>query len=187
MVCEGCSYLELRSAIRAEFPKYELVWKRNSKLMRVIDVLLTVLSLGKMRTFLSGFITTIGFTVYVPESWADMTDQQRCVILRHERVHMRQRVRYGMALFSFLYVLFPLPGGLAYFRTKFERSAYEESVRATAEYYGNGFVRSYKFRCYILGQFSGPSYLWMWPFARSNERWLGRVMDALPSEVEKVA
>lgn len=154
----------------AEFPKFRFLYKDESRLMKAIDVFLKVVTLGMMSAFMTGFITTIGFSVYVPrKGWFEMNPVGRAVVMRHERVHMRQRVKYGMTLFSLLYVLLPLPGGLAYFRAKFEKEAYEETIRA-AVFYGVDPTNE-TFRENIVRVFVGPQYVWMWPFRKSVEAW----------------
>jgi hypothetical protein len=156
-----------------EFPKFKLVNKRNSWLMHAISGLLFVITLGLMRGFMQSYITTVGFTVYVPDDWSTWPQAQRAVILRHERVHMRQRAKYGMALFSLLYLFLPLPGLCSYFRMKFEMEAYAETIYAMCELYvtGVGIVQTPSFKAGIISQFTGPSYFWMWPFKKRIEVW----------------
>ena len=40
-----------------------------------------------------------------------------------------------------LYMLVPLPMGLAYFRARFEKEAYAETIRAAAEVWGREYAR----------------------------------------------
>ena len=176
--CAGCDITDLQRDLRAEFPKYSLQWKKHSPLMRAIDVFLKIITFGFMSTFMVDFITTIGFTVYVPDCWASMTDGNRLIVLRHERVHMRQRVKYGSFLFSFLYLFCPLPAGLAYFRMKFEREAYEETLQATYDVY-QSYANTPKFKEEIIRNFTGPAYFWMWPFPKSMRSWFDRASAAV--------
>jgi hypothetical protein len=162
---------DVSAEITAEFPGFKIVLKTDSAMMRAIDVFLRVITLGKMASFMDSYITTIGLTVYVPSDWDAFKDEQIARILRHERVHMRQARRYSRPLFSFLYLFFPLPGFLAYFRAKFEMEAYEETMRATAEQVGQWILDDPKFRAGIVGHFTGPEYFWMWPFKSRVERW----------------
>ena len=92
-------------------------------------------------------------------------------VLRHERVHMRQRRKYTMPLFSFLYLFFPLPIGLAYFRAKFEWEAYEETMRAVYEYCGPDFLKREAFKENVISHFTTAQYAWMWPFRSTVEKW----------------
>jgi|SRR6478735_6373946 len=156
-----------------EFPKFKIVRKEDSALMKFIDVFLRVITFGKMTEFMHKFITTVSFVVYVPSDWTIFPPAQRAVILRHERVHMRQRVKYGAFLYTLLYLLAPLPVGLAYFRAKFEREAYEETLRAMCELYitGAGIIQSSSYRRSTIDHFMGAEYFWMWPFRKSTERW----------------
>lgn len=169
-------YKALLDDCRKEFPSFNLELKSDSLLMHVIDVFLKMVTFWQMRTFMTDFITTIGYTIYVNDSWGDMPAEARIITVRHERVHMRQRRKYSMLLFTLLYVFLPLPGGLAYFRAKFEREAYAETIRAAQELYG--FVPP-ELKADIVSQFVGPSYFWMWPFRSSIEAWYDGVVDSL--------
>lgn len=179
--CAGCNYSDTLYEIREEFPAFQVVWKEDSWLMRFLAWFLRYLTLGRQRTFQTAYITTIGCKVYVPADWRTLSDIAKTIVLRHERVHMRQRRRYGMVLFSFLYLLFPLPGGLAYFRAKFEMEAYEETIRSTVELYPNGaaLVLKPEAKKQMIENFIGPGYFWMWPFRARIERWY----DATVSKV----
>ena len=80
-----------------------------------------------------------------------------------------------------LYVLLPLPMGLAWFRAHFEKAAYAETIRAAAEVWGAEYARSQAHRTHVIDQFTGPSYGWMWPFRASLERWYDQVLATLPT------
>jgi hypothetical protein len=170
----------LMAEILSEFPSFRLLVKGESRLMKVIDVLLRVLTLGRTKTFLTDFVTTIGYTVYAPQSWLDdPAPFNLLVTLRHERVHMRQRRKYGMFLFSLLYLFVPLPAGLAYFRMAFEREAYTESLMAAAELgHVPEIVYDAGWRDVVIPAFTGPAYFWMWPFKKSVTAWYQSTADA---------
>jgi hypothetical protein len=101
--------------------------------------------------------------------------------MRHEAIHLRQFRKYTLPGMALLYVLLPLPLGLAWFRAYFEKEAYAESIRAAAEVYGADYPRSTAYRQSIIDQFVGPSYGWMWPFRAGLERWYDRVLATLDS------
>lgn len=175
-------FSELVDETRREFPAFKLVDKRTSNFMRVIDVCLKIITFGQMRSFMKQFITTIGTTVYVPGSWGLMADYERMIILRHERVHMRQRARYGGLLFSLAYLFFPLPCVFAYARRRFEQEAYAESLRATVELMimGEQLIQTPEWRARYIGYFTQASYFWTWPWRRGIEKWFdSAVKDAL--------
>jgi hypothetical protein len=163
----------LMAEISAEFPAFMVIMKGDSRLMGAIDAFLKVVTLWRMKAFLTGFITTVGYTVYVPAAiWGDPNPFGMLCTLRHERVHMRQRRKYGMVLFTFLYLFFPLPAGLAYFRMKFEREAYTESLMAAAELgQSPDVVFGESWRNVVVTSFTGPSYLWAWPFKKAINAW----------------
>jgi len=156
--------------IRQEFPAFRIVPKAESPLSKAIDVALRMVTLGGQSRYMSHYHTVIGDTLYVPETWAAMGDVDRVILLRHERVHLRQRRRYGLLAMALLYLLPLLPLGLAYGRARLEWEAYEETLRATAEHYGEAALAD-PLRQQIVSRFTGPDYGWMWPFRRAVEHW----------------
>jgi len=72
--------------------------------------------------------------------------------------------------------------GLAYGRARLEQEAYAESIRAAAEVWGNDAVRNPEYRNYVIEQFTGASYGWMWPFRRSLERWYDQILATLSEQ-----
>ncbi len=158
---------EIERSIAAEFPQFKVVKKSESQFMRLIDVLLRIITVGAMKKFMDSFTTTIGYTVYVPTDWTKRSETTRAITLRHERVHMRQRQKYGFA-FNLLYLL-ALPCYRAFFRTQFEKEAYEESMKALQEYYGGNILASQREN--FISYFTGPSYFWMWTKREDIEAW----------------
>lgn len=165
--------------LKREFPRFRIVPKRGDALSRVIDRALRVVTLGGQRHYLTRYHTVIGDTLYVPETWAALPDLDRVILLRHERVHLRQRRRYGGALMTFLYLVPFLPLGLAYGRARIEWEAYTETLRATAELRGRDALQNRELREQIVGRFTGPDYGWMWPFRSIVEGWYDRVVAEL--------
>lgn len=172
----------LLAAMVQEFPRFRVVPKRGSALSVAIDVALKVLTLGGQRRYLTHYHTVIGDTLYVCAAWSHMSDIARVILLRHERVHLLQRRRYGFVLFAFLYLVPFLPIGLAYGRARLEWEAYLETLRATCELCGNAAARG--LRPEIVRRFVGPDYAWMWPFPRQVNRWFDQAMATLASADE---
>jgi len=174
----ACSrYETLLAEIREEFPRFRLIPKTQSPLQKIIHRALQVLTFGQMRTFMTDYHTTLGYRIYVADqAWECKSDESRYVTLCHERVHMRQFRRFTWPGMTLLYLLFPLPMGLAYFRARFEMEAYAESIRAAAQVWGMQHVRDDTYKRYILRQFTSASYGWMWPFRKSLERWYERAL-----------
>lgn len=165
------NYSDLCNEIQEEFSDFTMRYKDDSFLMKVLNVVLFVLSFGRQNKFMTSFITTVGNTVYLPRGWFSMRETDRLIVLRHERVHMRQRRKYTSLPFAFLYLFFPFPFVFAYFRAKFEKEAYEESMKAAYEYYGVGIFSRPVYKENIIGHFTSGEYLWMWPFRKSIEAW----------------
>ena len=174
-------YDALVAALRAEFPGFRIMRKDRSRLHKLIDRVLRVATLGQMTSYLDSFQTTIGRTVYVTPDWDDWDPDRRYVTLRHEAVHLRQFRSFSVPGMALLYVLLPLPMGLAWFRAYFEKAAYAESIRAAAEVWGPAYPRGIDYRSYVIRQFTGASYGWMWPFRRALERWYDEVLSSLPT------
>lgn len=158
-----------------DFKGFKIESKSTSSLMRVINAVLVILTFGKFRSFMTHYITTIGHTVYVPDSWDVLGPSSKYVILTHEKVHMEQSRRYGMFLYSFLYLFMYIPFGYAYWRTKFEKEAYEATIKASAEMYGKPFVRTAAFREKIVRYFIGPDYFYMCINEKRIREWVNDV------------
>lgn len=170
---------ELIEEIAREFPGFRLVPKRESALSRLIDRALKLVTFGAQRAYLTHYHTVIGHTLYTPDSWATTAEVDRIIVLRHERIHLRQRRRYGLPLMAFLYLIPFLPLGLAYGRARLEWEAYRETLRATAELLGLEGARSPSLRARIVGRFTSGDYGWMWPFRRQVERWYDHALAEL--------
>jgi hypothetical protein len=170
---------QLLAELNAEFPTFRIVPKRHDLLSLAIDRALKLVTLGAQRRYLTHYHTVIGYTLYVPPVWAEMSDVARVILLRHERVHLRQRRRYGFALFAFLYLVPFLPLGLAYGRARLEWEAYRETLRATAELQGLSALADGQLRAEIVRRFVGGDYGWMWPFPRQVGTWIDEALAEL--------
>ncbi|MCB9586379.1 MAG: hypothetical protein H6718_13330 [Polyangiaceae bacterium] len=177
---EGASTADrLIEEMREEFPAFRIVPKAGSSLNLAIDRALKLLTLGGQKTYMTEYFTVLGDTLYTPPGWEQMTSEAKVVLLRHERVHLRQRRRYTGPGMTFLYLLPFLPLGLAYGRARIEWEAYAETLRATYEVYGAGSARDPELKRKIVGRFTGPAYGWMWPFPRRVGQWYDQVLDEL--------
>ena len=116
--------------------------------------------------------------IYVPADWAARSDADRWATMRHEAVHLRQFRRWTLPGMAILYLLVPLPVGLAWCRARFEWEAYNETIRAEAELHGLAHVRG-PLKDEVVRRFTGPDYGWMWPFRRAVERWYDDAVRAL--------
>lgn len=173
-------YQALLDEIRREIPGFRIVHKHESRLQRLIADALKVLTFGGQTSYLDTYQTTIGRTVYVTSDWDSLPAEQRYATMRHELIHLRQFRKYSLVGMALLYVLLPLPLGLAWFRARFEWEAYVESIRVGAELHGRAYVESGPFRERIVSQFTSGAYGWMWPFRGQIERWY----DAALAEID---
>lgn len=174
----------LIAEIRAEFPRFRIVPKAGNAFSRAIDLALKLVTLGAQSRYLTHYHTVIGDTLYVPPHWRAMSDVDRVILLRHERVHLRQRKRLGAVPMALLYLLPFFPLGLAYGRARLEWEAYRETLRATAELRGLDAARSPTLRAEIVRRFVSGDYGWMWPFRKRVERWYDMFLTELAQALE---
>jgi hypothetical protein len=110
-----------------------------------------------------------------------MSDADRYILLRHERVHLRQRKRMGDLVMTFAYLVPFFPLFLAWGRARIEWEAYAETIRATAEVLG--LEAAANLRPHIVRRFTGPDYGWMWPFPRTVNRWFDEALKDVRAEL----
>lgn len=153
------NYEEYVSQLKQEFPGFEIKHKRHSRLHRAISWILFILTIGffKRKEYLDGFVTTLFYTVYVPNSWEMISENDRKSVLLHEAVHMRQ-FKKERWFYPFKYLFFPLPIGLARYRLDYEVEAYAEEIvhrhMNLGEFlWGTKYERAVK-------DLSGPAYFW---------------------------
>jgi hypothetical protein len=166
----------LIAEIRGEFPRFSLVPKSERRLQRAIDLALRIVTFGAQREYLTRYHTVLGDTLYLPTKWESTPDEARYVTLRHERVHLRQKRRYGFVVFALLYLLPILPLGFALGRARIEWEAYVETLRATAEVKGLAAAKDPALHDYLVAQFTSGAYGWMWPFPSTIRRWIAEAI-----------
>ncbi len=169
-------------ALREEFPRLRVVDKARDPFSRLIDRALRLITLGGQDAFMTRYVTTIGRTIYLPSGWTERSPASRYVTLRHEAVHLRQFARYGLVIIALVYLLPIVPLGLAWGRARLEWEAYAETLRATREVHGMEAARDPKLHAYIVRQFTGPAYGWMWPFPVTVQLWIDRALAELALE-----
>jgi len=172
-------YQALLAHIAREIPGFRVVRKDRSRFQRLIHGALVAITFGAQRSYLSSYQTTIGRTVYVTPDWDELPAAQRYVTMRHERIHLLQFRRYTTVGMAILYLLLPLPLGLAWFRARFEWEAYVEGMRAAVEIFGRAHVESRAYRDHVVAQFTSGAYGWMWPFPAAVERWYDEALATL--------
>ena len=169
--------------IRREFPSFRVIHKRDDGFSKLIDAALKVVTLGGQREYMTHYHTVIANRLYVPTCWSREDDLDRVIVLRHERVHLRQSKRYTFVGMAFLYLVPFFPVGLAYGRARIEWEAYTESIRATAELRGLDAAKSPSLRKHIVKQFMSAAYGWMWPFEGQVQRWYDEALKVIEAEI----
>ncbi len=146
-----------------------------------LHYVIMVLTLGRNRSFLKGYYTTIGPWVGVPTNWDDWPEVSRAAVIRHETVHVQQckrmgfgNVYVGLIPFSLLYLLVPFPIGFAWFRWRFEREAYAVGIRVALSL---PIVREddrERQIDHVVEQLTSGSYAWtatIWPGKKRVRKW----------------
>lgn len=120
---------------------------------------------------------TIGMHIYLSTRWKEFSSAAKLSTLRHERKHLLWFDLYGTVLASFLYLFIFFPIGLAWYRARFERDGYAESLKARVEYYGPSAKLMEQGLETYLENFCGPRYLYMWPFEKTIRQWFAEDWD----------
>lgn len=168
--------------IRGEFPSFRIRKKRESALQKAIHVALAIITLGGQRVYLTRYHTVLFGTLWVPDAWDAMSDDDKYILLRHERVHLQQRKRLGDLLMTFVYLVPFFPLFLAWGRARIEWEAYVETIRATAEVHGIDAAAN--LRAHIVQRFTGAEYGWMWPFPKTVNAWFDEALADARAEHE---
>ncbi len=168
---------EFLAEMRGEFPTFSIRYKRDSDFQRAIHVAIRIITLDRMKTYATQYHTVLFGTLWVPDAWDAMSDVDRVILLRHERVHLRQRQRMGDVVMAFVYLVPICPLFLAYGRARIEWEAYEETIAATAELLGMERARALKPG--IVRRFVSADYGWMWPFPKTVGRWFEEQIERL--------
>lgn len=163
-------------------PKFNVAFKDKSLFMKILSYILFF-----NKDFMTRYITTIGYTVYIPtEEKYNANQEEYLEVLSHEFVHMMDYKKYGI-LFSISYLLpqllavFSLLSLMAihhsslwliclaflvfvsplpaYFRMHWEFRGYTMSAAFNYWRYGYPLVPAN-----YLDRFTDSGYYFMWPF-----------------------
>lgn len=156
---------EYMDRLRVEFPKLEISDKRPWWLRFVFKLP------GIKKLYWNNATQAIGMNIWLSDRWNQMSPFSKLSVLRHERQHLIWFRRHTTILAAFLYLLVFFPIGLAYYRARFERAGYQESVRTRVQYFGAS--QRVKDDCWEMYKrvFTGWMYLKMWPFPKRIRKW----------------
>ncbi|MFN3199167.1 MAG: hypothetical protein ACE366_12270 [Bradymonadia bacterium] len=167
---------QLAAALGEVIPRFAIRYKDESPLQRLIGRLVSPFNSEYMTRF-----TTVMFgKVYFPSrAWCDeMGPEAVYSILRHEAVHLLDAKHFPV-IFHLSY-LFLLPAGLTA-RAWWEWRGYVETMRVEVAL--RGYVPEHHIE-WIAGCFTGPAYLFMWPFPKQIRRALRRKAKQLQAQRE---
>lgn len=118
-------------------------------------------------SFLTDISTTVGSTIYVCANWNQLSAKDAKLSLEHETTHVLQFSKYIFPIMSFLYLFFPLPVGLAYFRYRMEREAYFNELVLAREMclqeLGDWSKERERLINWVVSVLGSGMYLWPWP------------------------
>jgi len=181
---------ELEAKLRSTILKIEnaggSIVKKQGWFWKTLHVIVAIITFGGNRNFLKGYYTTIGPWIGVPEGWEKKRIQGRIAVLEHELEHIKQCAKcgfgnpiVGLPLYTILYLLLPLPAGLAYFRWRFERAAYAHGINEELKLM-TGRERL-KWRGVLIDravkQLTTGLYAWTWPFPKSARAYFEKHVD----------
>ncbi len=164
-------------------PKVKIELKKNSNLMKTIGWIFKTLKFNPL--FMERYFTTIGQTIYIPETAKTMDDNHLLQIVIHECLHMFDENRLSKPLYVFLYMspqILALFALFAFFSNWFllcllfllpipspgrfwlELRAYRVSVLYTKHMQGNKDDILNLTHGWIVEQLSKKFYYFCWPF-----------------------
>jgi len=176
---EEALYRRYVEELARESGKLVVIHKGDSGLCRLIDKALKVLTFGKQSRFQTAFTTTLGRRIYVPDDWECYPPIERYLILRHEAVHVRQFRRFTWPGMALIYLLLPLPMGLAAGRALIEWEAYKETLVATWQAKGKAAANDPALARHIVDRFTGADYAWMWVFGGQIQKAITKTLESL--------
>lgn len=144
----------------------------NRRFWKFLDVLLRIVSFGKCKSFMKRATTLGSWVAFGEDTDLHNPTDHEMLTLVHERRHVLQNSNLTPVIMGILYLLCPLPIGLAYFRYKFEKEAFlDEFV----------FARKYGYRLdpeHFIKDVSGAGYVWAMP-----EKWVRKDLTKTLSEL----
>lgn len=157
-------------SLTSNLPDQAVIKIKTGLVWTVLHSLVFLITFGQNNRY-KDFVTTIGNRIYVPLSWWTVADDlTKLAVIKHELVHVTQYKKFGfgnpmlgLVPYWLVYLLLPLPLGLAYFRYLIERPAYLKGILTLKEY-GGDYQSELNHAVDVL---TGSSYGWAWPFPKS--------------------
>jgi hypothetical protein len=149
---------QLAISLRKQFPKFRLKIKEQSELMLFLNFFIKRFN----KEWLEYFTMTVGYTVYMPESFIGTPAGYE--ILRHEAVHVKDYHKWKI-LYCLSY-LFLMPVVVTA-RAFWEFRGYVESMRV--EHEASGQISDATIN-WLTNLFASGAYFWMCPFKKFIRR-----------------
>lgn len=187
--------------IQTLLPKYRIVRKKDSTLMKILNVLLFFVP-----NFMAHFTTTIGSTVYLTDDLLEADSDLVIPILAHEAQHVYDKPYMLFYLFpqvlavgallsvlaiwfsnawlwslTLLALLAPLP---APGRMWIERRGYLASLACYNWLYSE--AMAFSAINVVVKQFTSKNYFFMWPFKQSLKKWFTKNLTLVTENPEAV-
>ena len=152
--------------------KYKIVYKGDSKFMKFLNFFVRIFN----KTFMTGYVTTIGSTIYTPYSNKYVSHSTMIHELQHLKDSKDYPVLYELSYLLCLPTLFTM-------RSFWEKRAHRWSIGYRMAY----FTKSLDgYRDFIIRRYTGSDYLWMhWSKKRMGE-WFDKTKQSVPKEADYV-
>ncbi len=163
-------FKQLSSELSDRYKTFRIIPKDQSPLMRWLYRLLGMRWWNPR--FMEDYTTVLITRVYMPQRLIDTDDGYE--VLRHEAVHIRDCIGTGVLPFVLSYLLV-LPAVLT-MRAFWEFRGYKETMLVELERTGTIADETVE---WIAERFTGPDYLWMFPFPRLIRKLLAKARQNL--------
>lgn len=160
-------YKEHALHLKAKYPKFRIVKKEDSRLMRFLNIFLKWITPG----FMTHVTTTIGYTIYQPSSYIGTKTGYK--INRHEEIHIEDYHK-NPVWFTLSYLLV-LPS-IFTMRSHWEMRAYKTTLLVNHELHGSITDETIN---WITNYFTGSMYFWMKPFRKAVRKELELERDKI--------
>jgi hypothetical protein len=117
--------------------------------------------------------TTMYNTIYMDP--ALIGNDRAAMMLEHELVHVRDQHRWNI-LFFISYWVPPIGPS---FKALWEWRAYKVDLQTVAKTYATEPSVLNFYADWVTSQFTGTTYMWMWPFKKTVRGWCDKVLAGL--------
>lgn len=171
--------------VKKEIPNVRIILKKDSVLLNSLFWILR--NIFRVKTDFSDYATTIGNTIFVPDTFMEWPSDRQYALLRHELMHLRQFRNWpfkflghpvlwyiNAIITGFCYIfIFPV---FVTLRAKFEREGYAQTILVNYELGLLDMSKQLALINFMAEVFGGSGYFYMWNKAKAR-RWAMDVIE----------